>query len=157
MEEILKTFDLTVRDGQMILVGSVVFYAFWCIIDSLVLKPFIKLFEAREALTTGATSSSKNLNEEAASIYKKCEDEIHAARVAAIAEKQQALLEAKNQGATVISRAENEVQESVRKARWDRESALTATKASVMNDADTLAKTIADRLKQPTSSVSARN
>lgn len=157
MEEILKLFDLTTRDGQMILIGSAVFYAFWWIVDVVVFKPFLKVYEEREALTTGASSSSKEILDEAFAINKRCEDQIHSARVSVMTEKYQALNDAKKQASIIITDAENEVQELVRKVRWDRESAMSTTRAQVMSDADALAKTIADRLKQPTASSAARN
>lgn len=157
MEEILKVFDLTARDGQMILIGSVLFYVFWRVIHVAVFLPFLKVYEEREALTTGASSSSKDLLDEAAAISKRYEDQVQSAHVSAMTEKYQALTQAKKEADALVATAEGEVQELVRKARWEREAALSATKAQVFSDADALAKTIADKLKQPTAASAVRN
>ncbi len=157
MEEILKVFDLTARDGQMILIGSAAFYIFWCIVDVAIFKPFLRVYEEREALTSGAAASSKGIFDEASLINRRTEEKLQAARVAAMTEKYHALIEAKKNASKRVVDAENEVQEQVRNARWNRETALTATKAQVMSEADVLARAIAERLKQPTTSSASQN
>lgn len=145
-EEILKIFDLKPRDGQMIVIGIFVFFVFWRIVEKLIFNPFLTLFEEREALTSGAHESSKQLLDEARAISTRCDEDLHRARVSAIAEKLQVLTAAKVQATKISEEAENEVQEMVRKARWEREQNLSQTKQKVMSDADALAQQVVQKL-----------
>ena len=131
----------------MILIGTVIFFIFWRIVEALIFKPFLSVYEEREALTSGASESSKHILEEAHLINQRYEAELHAARVAAMGEKFQALTAAKKEASTITSDAENQVQEMIRKARWERENSLATTKGQVMSEAESLARTIAESLK----------
>lgn len=157
MEELLKVFDLTPRDGQMILIGAVIFFVFWRVIDAAVFKPFLRLYEEREALTSGASVSSKELLEEAAIVTKRYEERLHAARVSAMAERYQMINQAKKEGAQIVSAAETEVQQSVRDSRTTRERSMAESRKKVLAEADPLARSIADRLTQSAAQSALRN
>ena len=128
MADILKLFSLSVRDGQMIAAGAAVFFIFWRFFDAVVFKPFWMLTEEREALTSGATETSKALNEEALSIAKRCQDQIQSARIQAMTEKFQALSQAKKDAAKITGDAESAVQELLKKARAERENNRAAAR-----------------------------
>lgn len=144
--ETLKVFDLTPQDGQMIVIGAVVFFLFWRIVAALVFKPFLALYEEREALTSGAAESSKHLLDEASAINARSEELVHNARVAAMSDKIQALTAAKKEAAKTAELAESEVQEMVRNARWEREQNTAQTRQKVLSDAETLAKDVVSKL-----------
>lgn len=144
--EILKVFDLTAEDGQMIAIGTVVFFIFWQVVASLIVKPFLALYEEREALTFGAAESSKHIHDEAAAINAKSDEQVQSARVAAMEEKIQSLTAAKMEAARIAESTETQVQEMVRKARWEREQNVGQTRQKVMSDAETLARDVVSKL-----------
>lgn len=144
--EFLKTFDLTPQDGRMILIGTVVFFLFWRIADVLIFRPFLALYEEREALTTGASHSSRDLLEKAAVIRARTEEQVNTARLSAVARKLEVLSAAKQEAAKVTEAAETEVQEAVRKARWEREQNLSQTRERVLSEAETLAREVVGKL-----------
>jgi F0F1-type ATP synthase membrane subunit b/b' len=106
MAELLKTFDLTTQDATMILVWAGFFLVFWQILSTLCWTPLLKLVEAREAATVGASQRVEHLVREREELERTFENEILKARIEGAKVKSAIVSEAKAEAQLAISRAE---------------------------------------------------
>lgn len=146
MQEILKILDLSVRDGQMILVGTVVFFIFWRVMHVAVFKPFLILHEEREAATTGVTASSKELIEDAKRINSEVDTQINETRVRALTKKIAAITEAKKKAGAMVADAEKDAAKAILDARTQRKATADELKASLMASTGSLAEELAENI-----------
>lgn len=149
MEEILKIFTLSVRDGEMIALGALVFFVFWQLIHQAIFRPFLALFEERESLTTGATESARTMLDEAATLEREYESKLHDARVAAIAQKIQNTTNAKKEAASIIGGAESQVQSELKKSRENQAATKERLRGELGKDVESLAQMVAQRVASP--------
>lgn len=155
MESFLKTFDLTLIDGQMILVGAAVFLLFWKLFDTVVFRHFVALTEAREALTSGALTTAHDTIAQAKSLTDTYNQKIFEARAESMKEKLAEVARAKTEGASLISQAEDHAQEEIRKQRWEAQQDMESLRANVMKDADEIARVVVEKVKKPGQTASA--
>lgn len=136
---LLKTFNLTPLDAQMIPFGIVFFVAFWQVLKALLWKPYLALIEAREQATVGSENLAIKLTQDAAQAQARYEDEVLRARVAAMEKKLQLLSEAKKGADQITEKAEAEAQEQIRNARWETAHAVDKIRADLPKEAEKLA------------------
>jgi F0F1-type ATP synthase membrane subunit b/b' len=106
MAELLKTFDLTTQDATMILVWAGFFLVFWQILSTLCWTPLLKLVEAREAATVGASQRVEHLVREREELERTFDNEILKARIEGAKVKSAIVSGAKAEAQLAISRAE---------------------------------------------------
>lgn len=146
MEETLKIFDLSVRDAQMIVVGTVFFFLFWRLMHSLVILPFIKLYEQREALTTGVTSSTKEILEEAIKINREVDQALNQTRAEALSKKVAAINEAKKKAGALVADAEKDGAIALQAARDQRKASAEEVRKKLFEGAEGLASELAENI-----------
>ena len=116
MTDILKIFDLTPSDAQMILAWAIFFFVLWRVLSALCWQPLLKLLEAREAATTGAVAKLHELQQEAEDLSRSFENEILKARIEAAKAKSAMVLEAKAKAQSLLSAAEQQASSSIKNA-----------------------------------------
>jgi len=149
VEALLKTFDLTVVDGYMILVVAVLFVILWKALEKTLFIPYIRLIEARERATVG-------VEEEANAAYSKAEVgerdyllKIADARKIAMEKKLAIVAKAKGEAAKIADDATKEAERILLSARAEiKKDAEAARKATLLN-AEELANDLVSKLKQP--------
>lgn len=146
MEEILKIFDLSVRDAQMIVVGTIAFFLFWRLMHTLVIQPFIKLYEERESLTSGAAASSKEIVEEAARINSEVDTALNQSRAQALSRKVLAITEANKKAAGLVTDAEKDGMSALQLAREQRKASADEVRKKLLEGAEGLASELADSI-----------
>lgn len=149
MEAILKTFDLTLLDAQMIGVCIVLFVIYWKGMEACLARPFMTLAERREAATSGSVAEAGSLGAQAEKLEAEVEAALTEARIQAMRERLGEVGAAKKRAAQTIHDAEAAAQQTAKNARAEIEQRLGEIRARVMSDADQMAQTISDRLKSP--------
>jgi len=145
MENILKLFTLNTTDGLMIVVGMIFFYVLWQTLRRVFFEPYIKLAEAREALTTGAKREASAKQSQADKLFEQVDERLRAARVEAMTRKLNVLTEARATASAIVESAEKEAAEALKagreKIRADLGRSRTSSLASVRDLANSLLDT----------------
>jgi len=117
LKELLSLFTLTPRDGVMILVSAVLFYALTHLLSRYFFTPYMALAELRENSTRGALMRAEEMNAEAVLIQRDTEDKVLQSRRESMAIKAKLVAEAKADAAVILARAESESRDMVNAAR----------------------------------------
>lgn len=146
MESLLKLFSLTPQDVQMIPVGALFFVVLWWLLARVVFKPYLALIEAREAATTGAVDTSREILARAAEIRASCGQRLGAERLDAVKRKLVAIGEAKKNATAVTEEAERQAQATLKQGRVEIARDIEAVRSESMRDADALADMIVEKV-----------
>jgi F0F1-type ATP synthase membrane subunit b/b' len=149
MEQILKTFDLTLLDAQMIVVWGILFTVLWQLLSNLVFKRFLTLVELRDAATTGAKEDAQKKIEQASAITVQVEDKLAEVRVAAMKQKLTELSSARTQAQQITDEAERKAQQIIEAARGDLKSRLTTLRQELEKDTEEMACSVVASVKAP--------
>ncbi len=147
MAELLKTFDLTPLDAQMILVWAVAFVILWQILARVLFGPYLKLVETRDAQTTGAEDNAKSLTAKADELMLKYEDRITQARIAGMKEKNETLSKARTEAQAITEQADAKAQEKIQKSREELNARLATLKSELERDCESMAASITEKLR----------
>ncbi|MBX7142947.1 MAG: hypothetical protein K1X79_00700 [Oligoflexia bacterium] len=153
MESLLKNFDLVPLDALMILVSAVLFVILWRTLAQVLFNPYIRLIEARERATVGATEGAQSDRQKAEAVTQQYEQQLLNARIAAMQGKLAVVDNAKAQAAQVIEKAEGQAQEDVRSVRWQIANQRESIKTKSLSQVQTLADLIIARVKNPITKV----
>ena len=148
MEGILKTFDLTMIDGIMIPICCLLFFVLWRGLDKFLFSPYLKLFEARELLTTGAVAHSQSLESRANELSHEYEAKMVDARMAAMKLKLELTNKAKLEASAILEKAEQDAKQVVSKAREAIASSAGSANASVGADSSRMIDLIVQKVKE---------
>ena len=154
MESLLKNFDLVPFDVVMIVVSAVLFVVLWKTLGQVLFAPYLQLVEAREAATVGAEDTAKANHERAEALTAQYEEQLMAARVAAMEKKLSALAKAKAEAAAVVEKSEGAGQELLRSVRWEMAKKLDELRGQAFGETDKLADMIVERVKNPVAKIS---
>ena len=110
MEALLKTFDLTLVDGYMIPVVSVLFVFLWRSLSKELFFPYLALIEAREQATLGAEKEAQEAQDRARNSREEYERKLGEARRAAIEQKLSLVHQARLEADRIRKKAEEEAQ-----------------------------------------------
>lgn len=154
MESLLKNFDLVPMDALMIAVCAVLFVVFYKTLGKVLFAPYLELIEAREAATVGAEDAAKADQQRAVEVTAQYEEQLMAARVAAMEKKIAALTTARKEASTIVEKAEGAAQELVRSVRWEMAKKLDELRGKAISDVDALADMIVQRVKNPSAKTS---
>lgn len=135
----LKTLDINRDDVVMIGAAAVGFCFLWIVLDKWLFTPYVKLFERREKLTTGADEDIKHREEEIAVMLEQYEVKTLEARAASMKEKSEALQKAKSDSNSKIDRAKTVAQEELAKSKQEIASRKTQLESSAQKEAESLA------------------
>ncbi|MBN8548543.1 MAG: hypothetical protein J0M12_04430 [Deltaproteobacteria bacterium] len=154
MESILKNFDLVPFDVVMIVVSAVLFVILWKTLGQALFAPYMSLLEAREAATVGAEDTAKSDLERAEALTAQYEEQLMAARVAAMEKKLAAINKAKAEASGIVEKSEGAAQELLRSVRWEMAKKLDELRGQAFGDTDKLADMIVERVKNPAARIS---
>lgn len=147
-EKILQILDLTVADVQMIALGTVIFYIFLKYLDRSLFAPYMKLVDAREASTVGASEAAGKITRDAEIATAKYEEQLAAARKAAMHNKSVKVAEARAAADQIVHSAEGEAEEFVRAAKLEGAKHIETNRAVIQAEAQNLSSLIVDRILQ---------
>jgi len=153
MEKIINAFDLTLLDGQMILVCAVLFVIFINLAKRTLFGPLLDLIDAREAATDGAETEALAIHKKAADLNHDYERQLVAARVAAVTAKLEVVARAKDRAAQIIGQAEQAAQVELTAAQNSLESLRAKLQADSAQDADAMAQAIVQKILTPSERV----
>ena len=153
IEKVLSVFDLTLLDGQMILVCAVLFVFFIAMAKRTLYGPFIALYEAREAATEGAETEAQAIHKKVATLTQDYERQLVDARVAAMAQKLEAIAKAKEHATKLTDEAEQAAQAGLTVARHSLESLRAKLRSDGASDADAMAQEIVQKILTPSDRV----
>lgn len=153
MESFLKNFDLVPLDLAMILVCALLFVCLWRALGAVLFNPYIRLIEARERATIGATEGANSDRQKAENLMQQYEQQLMNARIAAVQAKLAVVDNAKAQAGQIIEKAEAKAQEEVRSVRWELASQKDSIKSKSLAQVQALADVILTRVRNPVSKV----
>lgn len=147
IESILKTFDLTLLDGAMVVLVVPCFIVFWKVMERYVFLPYLHLLEAREAATTGAQAEAQQESERARSFLDEYEEKLTETRIEAMKSKLSLLQSAKSEASKIIDQAEGEARKHVQNARHEAAQHIAQLKSAATREAEMLSQLIADKIR----------
>lgn len=142
LEQILGVFALSVTDFWMICVVAAAFTLYSFVAGKVFFLPFLKNFEAREALTTGADSEASALVERASAIEAEIDERINSARIDAVKEKLEKLQGSQKEASALLLEAENDAQAVVVRGREEIHREIDQLKAELFSRVDDLASDV---------------
>jgi F0F1-type ATP synthase membrane subunit b/b' len=137
---ILATFDLTSTDLWMIVGCTVAFTVFIDRLGKILISPLVRLHEARELATVGASVEAATLESAAITLQKEIEQKVLDARAKAFSESESAIVTAKKEASVLISGAEADAARSVAAARQAVHQELTAARQKAISSISQLAQ-----------------
>lgn len=117
MESFLKIFDLTVQDGQMILVCAFLFTIFIHLMHRNLFGPMMNLIDSREAASTGAQQEAATLEQLAIETDRQREQRIASARAEFVKQKLEKIAASKREAEAIIHSAEAQAKTDLEAAR----------------------------------------
>lgn len=138
----------------MIAVSAVLFVVLWKTLGKVLFAPYLELVEAREAATVGAEDAAKSDHQRALDVTAQYEEQLMAARVAAMEKKLAALTIARSEASAIVEKAEGDSQELLRSVRWEMAKKLDELRSKAFGDIDALADMIVQRVKNPSAKIS---
>lgn len=148
MEKILKTFDLTVLDLQMIIVWALVFVVLWRSLSRFFVRPYLKLVEAREAATVAARETAAELNKAADELKEEYDRRLSAERARFQQHKQEALDRAKAEADSIVETAERESRHYRDTFRTELKSGLEELKVQSAAQIGAIAALLVEKLRK---------
>jgi F-type H+-transporting ATPase subunit b len=116
------------------------------ILNSLLYKPFLRLFREREEKTQGALEKAKSLDSEKDGLLSQMDAKLAQARGKARTSFEELSKEGADMQRSALEAAQNEAVEINRKAKADLEAATEKARASLKSDVETFAKQIVQKL-----------
>ncbi|MBI5665068.1 MAG: ATP synthase F0 subunit B [Nitrospirae bacterium] len=116
------------------------------ILNSLLYKPFLRLFKERDENTKGALEKAKALDREKDGLLAQIEAKLTEARGKARTSFESLSKEGADVQRSALEAAQNEAVEINRKAKADLEAATEKARASLKSDVETFAKQIVEKL-----------
>ncbi|MEW6600833.1 MAG: ATP synthase F0 subunit B [Nitrospirota bacterium] len=116
------------------------------ILNSLLYKPFLRLFEKRDENTKGALEKAKALDSEKDALLAQMEEKLAEARGKARASFEALSKEGADMQRSAMDAAQKEAVEINRKAKTDLEAATEKARASLKSDVEAFAKQIVQKL-----------
>ena len=116
------------------------------ILNSLLYKPFLRLFTERDENTKGALESAKALDKEKDDLLAKIDAKLSEARGKARASFEELSKAGADVQRSALEAAQNEAVEINRKAKADLEAAAEKARASLRSDVEAFAKQIVEKL-----------
>lgn len=146
LEAALAIFTLAPIDLYMILACALFFFGFWQLADKVLFSPFLKLHEAREQATYGASESATTQNAEADKLTLDYESELTETRIEAMQKKLALLKEARDKAQEIVSAAENDARLFLQQERQGLKDQQANLLRELSGEVDTLASSIVERL-----------
>jgi len=146
IENILETFDLTLDDGKMILVGIAVFWAYYKVASATLFTPLLRLIEARESVTEGAKQGASQLEEDALRIEQEYEDGLLHARQTAVASKLGKLAAVSKESSSIVAEAEASAKQLVVRERQELSALEDRLRSELEADVEPLAESLVGKL-----------
>ncbi len=116
------------------------------VLNAIIFKPFLRLFQEREDSTAGALDKARALDKEKDGILAQIDEKLGAARGRARTSFEQLSGEGMDIQRTALEAAQNEAVEINRKAKADLEAASEQARASLKSDVESFAKQIVEKL-----------
>jgi len=151
--EILKTFDLDLLDGYMILVCAALFVVLWLVLEKILFIPFLNLIAAREKATVGVEADAQDAYQKAQVGERDYQSKITEARQIAMEKKLKELDLAKKESDAIILKAESEAEQLVSAAKAETKINAEKARKDTMAQAESLASELTSKLKEPPSIV----
>ena len=139
---VLKLFDITIDDVQMIVVGTVFIYALYFAMRSALFKPLLRHVEEREGVTAGALHTAAQMRQKAQALRERYDEGMLQARLAANKERGELVSKAKVAANGVISEAENQAAKELQAGRQGIDAALQSAYQKAEGEAKVLADTL---------------
>ncbi len=134
-------------DGTIFVQAAIFFVAF-VLLRSIVFKPMVALFEAREAAIDGAKAEAERLQTEAASAGQSFEDELRKVRAQAQAERDKLRADALKREREILDTVKAETDKSMAEADARLSSQSEALRKEIQASVPGLARQIASKLLQ---------
>lgn len=134
-------------DGTFFVQLGIFFVAF-LVLRSLVFKPMVALFEAREAAIDGAKGEAAKLTSEAASAGQTFDEELRKVRAHAAAERDKVRAEAQKREREILEAVKAETEKSSAEAQAKLDASAAELRGSLNASVPGLAKEIASKLLQ---------
>jgi len=112
----------------------------------ILVRPVVRLIEARRDATEGTKERAGRMGEEAAALARDVERQIMDIRTAANAERQRFVEEARRQEREVLDRARAESRRAIETARAQMEKSAAEARAGLRREVDALASIVAARV-----------
>ncbi len=138
MQEFLRNFDLTTLDGTMILVWAAMFFVIWQLLASYLFRPYLRLIEKRESLTSGATAVVAERQKLADDLTNEYEQKLLDHKVSLMKRRAELLAVAKTEAQQILSASEGEAQSMVAQARDRIQSEIIAISKTIPHEAGIL-------------------
>lgn len=148
MENFLKTFDLTVIDLQMIIVWTFAFVLLWRLLGKFFIKPYLQLFEAREAATIAARETAAELNRAADELKEQYDRRIATERAKFVQQKQEVLDRSRAEASSIVAAAERESKEYRETFRGELQVNLGELKTAAASQTGSLAALLVEKLRK---------
>lgn len=132
-------------DGT-ILVQLAIFLLTFFVLRSLVFKPMMELFDAREAATEGARAEAKKMDKEAREKADAFEDEMRKVRLAAGEERDRLRQEGVRLERAILERVRNETQKKLEDATTRLATEGTRLRGEIQTSVPALARQIASKM-----------
>ncbi len=113
----------------------------------LIFDPFVQLTEEREASASGAVEKAKKLTHKAERLEAEFKDQITTIKVAALKEKNQKLERVKDEARTIISKAEDNAERELLKARSDINADMSRLKLNLLSEKESLVNAVVTNLE----------
>lgn len=126
--------------------SALLFVAVWAILSRYLFKPFFAVLAEREARTVGDERATAKSREEAQAVQVKIENELRAARLKGISQRDSKVNLAKAQGQTVIAEAQERAQQQLEKARNEIEALKAKARGEIHVESERLAQTVVERV-----------
>jgi F0F1-type ATP synthase membrane subunit b/b' len=146
LENLIKFFGLHDFDVVMIVAFTIIFTMYWVFSSKLVFKPFLELFELKEKLTTGATSSAQELRTEAEKLRRTYEEQILITQKEAFSEKLERIGHAKKQSSRRLSEASSEAKNLIAQGRGAIDQEVQELRSGLSRDVEDLVNTSVDKM-----------
>lgn len=152
-ESILNTFTLQPIDAWIIPCSAIGFYVLYKILAAKVFGPYLAFLEQREASSSGAEVSAREMLEKAETISQDYEKKLQSNRVDLMKEKLRVLSEARTMAEKIILEAEGAAHKEISKAREEIKKSEQANREVLDRAATQLAAEIAERVEKPNASM----
>ena len=139
--------QLTPGEIRKIPFSALLFTAFWVAMKILIFDPFLQLTEEREASASGAVAKAKKLTRKAEKLEAEFKDQITTVKIAALKEKNQKLDRVKDEARAIISKAEDDAERELLKARSKISSDITRLEVNLADEKESLVDAVVTNLK----------
>lgn len=153
-ESILNTFTLKPIDAWIIPCSAVGFYCLYRILSAKVFQPYLEFLEKREASSSGAEVSAREILEKAENLTLEYENKLQSSRVELMKEKIKVLSDARSNAEKIILEAEGEAHKEISNVRVEIKSAEQKSKEALDRAATQLAAEIASKIEPNANMVS---